>query len=164
MERGINSYIRTEKLKFFRTKTILSISIVLFLFIAAAVYFTFFLSSKCETFECLKESMIECKRVTYINEEPEASWLYSIKGEENNQCIVDVKLVIAKEGELEINNLVGYSMECSYPIGVGEYPERDLSKCHGRLKEELQTIIIKKLHSYIIENLGSFDSSLNKAV
>ena len=47
-----------------------------------------------------------------------------------------------------------------YPKGIPIYPEKDLSKCHGRLKEELQAIIINKLHTYIIENIGEFRGNL----
>ena len=55
-------------------------------------------------------------------------------------------------------------MNCYYPPGTAAYPERDLSMCHGRLKEELQGIIITKLHTYIIDNLGKLDDELSKVV
>ncbi|KKQ16334.1 MAG: hypothetical protein US28_C0002G0001, partial [Candidatus Daviesbacteria bacterium GW2011_GWA1_36_8] len=50
--------------------------------------------------------------------------------------------------------------ECLYERGVSAYPEKDLAKCHGRLKEELQTEIIKKLHSYVLTNVGDINRSL----
>ena len=74
---------------------------------------------------------------------------------------MNVKLLQAKRGELGIDRLAGYEMECNYPDGVGTYPEKDLEKCHGKLREELQQIIIEKLHAYIIENLGKIDRELN---
>jgi hypothetical protein len=54
-------------------------------------------------------------------------------------------------------------MTCYYPLGTAAYAEKDLSKCHGLLKEELQTIIINKLHAYILENLGKVEEGLEKA-
>ena len=71
---------------------------------------------------------------------------------------------LAKEGELGIDRLEGYEMSCFYDRGQGVYPEDDLSKCHGRLKEELQGIIINKLHTYVIENLGKIEEGIDKVV
>lgn len=117
----------------------------------------------CEGYECFRENMNRCKsNVVYINEEPEASWRYTILGKENNECDIKVELVLAKEGSLGINKLQNQEMVCSYPIGTVVYPEKDLEKCHGILKENLQKMIIDKLQAYIIENLGSYDAALNK--
>ena len=33
-------------------------------------------------------------------------------------------------------------------------PESDIGSCHGPLKEGLQDLIIQKLHSYLVQNLG----------
>ena len=55
-------------------------------------------------------------------------------------------------------------MSCFYDFGIAEYPEKDLSKCHGRLKEELQRIVIEKLHSHILENLGKIEAGLDLAI
>ncbi|MCU0642155.1 MAG: hypothetical protein MUF61_01065 [archaeon] len=108
--------------------------------------------------------MSKCSKATFVNDEPEASWGYKILGIEDRECIVNVRLLMAKKGELGVNELVGHEMQCSYPKGMVAYVEKDLSKCHGLLKEELQTIVITKLHTYILENLGKFDESLSKVV
>ncbi len=137
----------------------LIVAIIVVLIIA--VYLTFFYNPSCKNYECFQKAMTSCTQRNYINEEPEASWSYSIKGKEASECVIEVKLLQAKQGELNIGPIQGYSMDCTYPVGASAYPEKDLSRCHGRLKEELQTIIINKLHSYIIENLGKFDEKLN---
>ncbi len=135
--------------------------IVIVIIFGAITYIMVFNIEECQNFECFKNSMEKCRRAEYVNEEPEASWAYEIKGAENGLCEVNVKLLLAKKGELGVDRLAGYEMECFYPSGAGTYPEKDLEKCHGKLREELQQIIIEKLHAYIIENLGKIDREIN---
>ena len=148
-----------------KRKIIIAILIVAFIVVASLlVYNNLFYLKQCNNFECFQNAMSSCTRASYVNEEPEASWGYKIQGKSGDDCVIDVKLLQAKQGELGIDKLQGYDMSCYYSRGAKAYPEKDLDKCHGRLKEELQSIIIKKLHTYVIENLGKFDESLNKAV
>ena len=112
--------------------------LILVILIGLAVYMTFFFTQRCENFDCFQKSMEKCRNgITYINDDKLASWYYEIKGKTSNQCEIEVKILQAKRGELEIEKLKGYSMDCSYPIGFSTYPEKDLTKCHGKLKEEL---------------------------
>lgn len=147
-----------------KNRVIILASIFLVVLVVLAVSFTFFHGATCGNYECFKERMSLCAKADYINEEPEASWGYSVLGKSGGDCVVRVKLLQAKEGSLDIANLRGYYMDCSYPIGIAVYPEKDLSKCHGRLKEELQGIIIQKLYTYVIENIGQIGNSLKNAV
>lgn len=144
----------------------LYITLVVVLVIAAvlAVYFSFFYVPECANYGCFKEHMAKCSKVFYINEEPAASWGYNIRGDSGDNCVIRITLLMAKEGELEVAKFVGHTMDCSYPLGVTNYPEKELGKCHGLLKEDLQTVIITKLHMYVIENLGKFDESIEKVV
>jgi hypothetical protein len=137
------------------------IVVLIILVVGGLIYLAGFYTEKCEGFECFKETMEKCAPVYYVNEETEASWGYEIKGLSGSLCEVEVKLLLAKQGELGIDSLVGEKMSCFYPKGLGVYPEEDLSVCHGRLKEDLQQIIINKLHAYIIENLGKIDKEIN---
>lgn len=130
--------------------------------IAGYIYVTYYYNIQCENYECWKGYMEKCSTATFIDEEPEASWRYTINGLENKECSITVELLQAKRGELGLEELVGSEMTCYYPIGTAAYPQNDLSKCHGLLKEQLQGIIINKLHSYILENLGQFDESLSR--
>lgn len=132
--------------------------------VLAAVYFTFIHLPKCENFGCFQKNMVDCSKSTYINEEPEASWKYEIAGKSNGMCMIKVTMLNAKKGELGVNRLVGEQMDCLYPMGMFAYPEKDLTKCHGLLKEDLQTIVINKLHAYILENLGKFEEGLEEAI
>jgi len=138
----------------------IALAAVLVLTIGLAIYLTFFYTPKCENYSCFQTYMAKCDRVVYVNEEPEASWGYKIEGTNDDNCVVDVTLLNAKKGELDIVNLVGDGMKCYYPTGTSAYPEKDLSKCHGILKEELQDRVISKLHSYLIENLGKLNANI----
>jgi hypothetical protein len=137
--------------------------ILALVFIALAVKFTFFTASSCFDAECFQEMMRDCKSATYINDDDEATWHYEIMGKEQGLCEIEVILLQVKKGELEAEKLSGLDMVCSYPIGFVLYPEKDLEQCHGRLKEELQAIVIRKLHQHIIENLGEISEELANA-
>lgn len=132
--------------------------------IAVALYFTFLSPIKCDSYTCFQTNMAQCNKATYINEDPEASWRYTIIGEQGNDCVIDVVLLQAKRGDLELDNLRGESMTCRYPVGIVTYPDSDIGVCTGKLKEELQGIIIKKLYSYILDNLGSLNDTLRSAI
>ena len=148
-----------------RNRKIILILVAIILLGVIALYLGFFSGERCGNIECFQNAMKICSKASLISEEPEASWLYQIKDLNTaGECEINVKLLQAKEGELGIDRLNGLEMVCTYPRSIFAYPEKDLSKCHGRLKEELQTIIINKLHAYIIENLGQINESLSSAI
>lgn len=139
--------------------------ILIFVFVALvfaviAIRLTFFYTPTCHSFECFQQNMKNCEEAIYFNDDVEATWRYEILGIENNECDIDVKLLQPKQGELGIDRLSGFEMTCSFPRGVATYPERFLDRCRGRLKEEFQAIVINKLHSYILENIGEIDESV----
>jgi hypothetical protein len=152
-----------ELLKKHRIIAVKVILICVILVAIGAVYMTFFFTQRCANFDCFKTNMEKCRNgYTYINDDKQATWRYEIMGKNSGLCEVEVTMLQAKEGELGIGKLAGLTMMCSYPIGVGAYPESSLDKCHGRLKEELQTVVIQKLHTYIIENLGKLAEGLEQ--
>ena len=132
--------------------------------VAIAVYLTFYTAPVCGTYDCFKIHMTECSKVTYVSEQPEASWGYSVVAKQDTSCQIEVTLLQAKKGDLGIDKLNGETMICSYPVGVSAYPEKNLDVCSGRLKEDLQSLLIKKLYSYILDNLGQFNKSLNSVI
>jgi len=105
--------------------------------------------------------MEKCSKARYVNDAPEASWRYTILGEKDGACNIEVKLIQAKQGELGLEALMGYSMGCESRIGAAGYPEKNLENCHGRLKEELQGVMINKLYGYILQNVGKINESLS---
>jgi len=149
---------KIEGFKFGKWSVLLLILAIVF--IGLAVKLTFFYTEECGTLECFQSAMRECDKVRYINDAEEATWNYEILGLKNDKCVIEVTLLQAKEGQLNVDSLQGYEMVCEYEKGVVNYPERNLENCHGRLKEELQEIIIENLHKYMIENLKNISKEL----
>ena len=137
--------------------------ILILVVLLGAVYFTFFFYYSCDDKDtaCFKAHQEKCSKTKFLNDNEDALWSYKIKGKENNQCKIYVEFVQAKKGDIELIKLEGKSMDCYLPIGNTNSPESDISKCHGLLKEELQNIIINKLHNYIVKNVGEIGEELN---
>ena len=143
-----------------------TVTIVLVLLLALATAFALYYTFKptpCETYACFQDHMARCSRASYINEESEASWTYTIVRRARGVCEIEVTLLQAKEGDLELRAFEGHDMLCSYPLGVVAYPDKDMSLCHGRLKEDLQGLIIEKLHQYLLENIADVKGALQNA-
>jgi hypothetical protein len=116
--------------------------------------------TECQDFWCFKGNMEKCSPATYINDDLEATWRYEVVGSSKDRCEVEVTLLMMKEGELSTARLEGKSMSCNYPMGISAYPERNLEMCNGILKEEIQKMIIEKLHGYVLSNLDDIRQSL----
>ncbi len=138
----------------------LVIIMLIVLLLAVILAFRFVQGKECSDKACFDEYMETCRRAHYINEETEASWDYRIVGKKREGCSIEVTLLQAKEGDLELRNYEGHAMTCAYDLGETAFPEKDLSKCHGLLKEDLQTILIKNLHAYIVDNLDDIKDDL----
>ena len=148
-------------------KSKIILTAIIFVVLILAIYLTFFYSKSCKDSACFTQSLSKCQKSSYINDAKAAAWLYSIKGiiteESEKNCRIDVKMLQVKEGETELEILQGKSMSCYLPKGVVASPESDLSKCHGLLKEYiLEKIIVKKMHTYILEHIGEVSEELTK--
>ena len=53
-------------------------------------------------------------------------------------------------------------MVCQTPLGSAVSPEQNLKNCNGKLKEDLQEIVIQRMHSYILKNVGEVSEELVK--
>jgi len=144
-----------------KNRTVVALVLFLVMSSALALYFTFEPTS-CETLECFQDHMVVCKPASFVNENREASWRYAIQRLTDKGCVIEVTLLQAKEGELHLRNFEGDSMLCTYPRGVIAYPDKDMSLCHGLLKEDLQGLIIEKLHGYIINNLDDIKNEFSR--
>jgi len=150
-----------EQLKVLKQRTIIAM-VVLIAALIVFLFWLFFLHAKpCADTDCFFDAVEKCKKVSWIKEDAQATWVYTIKGSaENNTCEVEVELVKMKEGTIDSEKLQGKAMTCEVLKGEVAYPEKDTSRCTGPLKEELQDIIIQRLHSYILENVGEVRGNL----
>lgn len=140
-----------------------TVTLILVILIALAAAFALhytFEPTPCATYACFEDHMASCSRASYTNEEPEASWEYTIMRHAHDVCEIRVTLLQAKEGDLQLRSFEGHTMVCAYPFGVIAYPDKDMSVCHGRLKEDLQGLIIEKLHRYVVDHLTDIKSVL----
>jgi len=140
------------------------ISIALVILIIIAVYFTFFFSYTCGDLSCFQAHQKQCARTSFIKDNEEITWKYFIKGQESGRCVVNAEVLKVKTGAVENTQLVGKDMDCSLPLESTVAPESDISRCHGLLKEEMQSMIIQKLHAYILDNLGEIGAELEKVI
>ncbi|NPE26457.1 hypothetical protein HNV12_00445 [Methanococcoides sp. SA1] len=124
--------------------------------VAVVAWFWFFGYETCGDKECFDESLKNCDRAKFVGGE-DMIFEYFIKGKSGETCEVGVKLL---QGELDLEaseRLEGQEMNCFVPLGVVVAPESDIGSCHGGLKEGLQELVIEKLHSYLVQNLGKLN-------
>jgi len=138
--------------------------IVIFAVIIIIFLFLNFRTKNCSNIDCFNSAMEKCKRASFINELEDASWLYTINGKKGDLCRINVKLLQVKEGTTEIKAIENLDMDCSLVLGFVGTPNSDLTKCHGELREGLQDLMIKKMHAYILANVGKIGEELNKVV
>lgn len=138
--------------------------IIILIVAIAAVYLTFFYSKKCSDANCFNSALVKCSKANYINDAADASWFYKIQGRSKEECVITVKILQLKQGTNEMTSLEGKEMTCYTQLGVITSPQSNLAKCHGLLKEEMQSLIINKLHNYISSNLGQINEELTKAL
>lgn len=144
-------------------KRVILIVLIALVFILA-VYFTFFYYKKCSGIGCFNSYLSKCKKAVYIDEGDNDVWLYKIKSKIKDECKVNVKLLQLKKGTSDASVLEGKDMDCYLPYSSIAKPQENLDRCHGLLKEEMQKIMINKLHSYITSNLGQISEELKKAI
>ena len=130
------------------------------------IYLTFFYYPKCNDVACWDSKLRVCSKAKYTNSPVDATWQYTILGKKNidekEKCEVKVLAVDIKRGLKNTEVLEGKEMTCYLPLGYVTSPEGNPNICTGNLKEEMQNLIIKKLHQYIIDNLGEISKEAGK--
>ena len=118
-----------------------------------AGWFYFFSYNICEEEICFERALTKCDRAKFISGE-DMIFKYAIKGRDNGKCVVDVELLQGELNNADSQKLEGQKMTCELPLGAAVSPEADIGACHGLLKEGLQDLVIRKLHTYLVQNLG----------
>jgi hypothetical protein len=136
------------------------IAVLLLAFVAAAFLYT----KKCENYSCFSTYLAKCNKASYVDNTQDSIWEYKIKGAEDGFCKVNVKLLRMKEGSTELTNLEQQEMVCYVYKGKIEDPKKDLTRCHGELKENIQDILIQKMHAYILDNVGKISEEFQHVI
>jgi hypothetical protein len=143
--------MRKSDKRFFSLKWFaVSISLVVVVWL---IWILFFYGGDCKDWECFNAHLGSCDEVSFVGGK-EMIFEYNIQGKSGDSCVVDVKLLQGELNNKDSMKLEGKSMVCDLPFGVVMSPESDISNCHGLLKEGLQDLIIRKLHLYLVQNLG----------
>ncbi len=121
----------------------IAVIFLIFVLIMFLGYFLFFNIRPIEHGEQFFKALQECEKVSWVKEDAQASWLYIIQGEtKGDACKIKVKLLKMKQGTQKEET---------------QFPEKEISKCSGELKEELQDIIIQRMHKYILQNIEELE-------
>lgn len=129
------------------------ISVLIALVLVYLIWFLFFSYSPCNDLDCFNDRLSKCQRTIFVGGEKNV-FEYKIKGPSKEFCEVDVFLVKGELSFSQARTLEGLEMTCFLLGGVVVRPESDLRSCSGPLKEEIQYLMIEKLHTYISDNLG----------
>lgn len=129
------------------------IAVLIILTLISAIYFTFFFYYKPEDINHFKSKQTRCIKAVFINDLKTTTWSYKVKGKQAGNCIIEVGILQVKEGSMDRKRLEGKFMDCYLKLTSIAAPESDLTLCHGRLKEDIQEIMIKNTHSEILSNI-----------
>jgi hypothetical protein len=129
-----------------------------------SLYFIYFFMTTCDSQNCFNNALGACKRSTYLSNDGQTAIEYDILGKESGKCKIEVKLLQMKTGSIELAVLEGKDMTCLTPIGVLVDPEKNLKYCHGTLKEEIQNIIIQRMHAQIVQNIGKIENETTNVI
>ena len=147
----------SEKIKKTR-KIIMAFFIILIgLLVILWVWASFFYYVSCADDACFNDNLNTCHNAKYIKYS-NMTFYYEIQGRQKSNCIVSVRLIegdLNNQDSLELENK---EMLCEIPYGMVIAPEANIDNCHGLLKEGLQDLILSRLHSYIVQNLGKINA------
>ncbi|MDP2924932.1 MAG: hypothetical protein Q8N99_01025 [Nanoarchaeota archaeon] len=163
-KRGIKKFLEDQGYENIKYRIAISLIILIIAIMIFLIFILAFYSKKCSDENCFFSSLNVCKRVNFIKEDSQSAWRYNIQGEAGNLCKVDIVLLKMKEGGYDTEKLQNEKMTCIIPKKLQGYPEEDLSKCSGKLKEDIQEIIIQKMHNYLLQNCGEIKKEFNMSI
>ncbi len=140
----------------------LVIVLILLAVVLAVTWFRFFSYKSCDSWNCFNENLKNCDRVKFVGG-TDMIFEYTIKGSSDAGCEVDVELLVGELNNQDSIRLEHQTMSCVLPDGVVMIPESNIGRCHGMLKEGLQDLVIKKLHTYLVQNLGKINLDILEA-
>ncbi len=136
---------------------IIIVLIIILVALAAIYYYVYSSSNTCDTDSCFTNALAKCDKTTYVRDDGTEILQYKILGTDEFKCSINVMILQVKTGTAELGVIEGKEMTCFIPFGSVTDPARDLENCHGLLKEEIQNIMIQRLHAQIIQNLDKIN-------
>jgi hypothetical protein len=164
-KKGLKQFLEAEGYTKIYYRLIMSLVILSILLVAIIAYYVLFYMRPCNSNDCFINSFDKCKKVSFIKEDSQATWQYKLIGNEGKgKCKVEVYLQRLNQGTVENQRLEGKLMVCLVGKESALEVEGDLSKCSGALKEEMQEVVIQRMHNYLLKNCGEIKVNFNASL
>ena len=125
----------------------------------------------CADDQCFLDALKECKYAKEISIRNLNYYRYTINGKDNGNCKVEVTLVKMALGTApeKISKFEGKGMKCELPrteINQMQALNFDsmLNYCTGPLKESMNELMIEKLYTVIIKNMGAIIGAVEDTI
>ena len=140
-------------------KLIFFIAVALGVFL---IYFFVFYANSCSDWSCFQQALRNCDKTTLTRDDDQSVWHYKILGNAKSAdaCLIEVELRALKTGNIDLEQLQSKKMICTTLKSTTFFPEEDLPSCTGKLKEEIQEVMIQRMHNYLLQNLGQINDEL----
>jgi len=160
MEENKKEFLEKEKYKNIFKKIKIILIILIPIIVIFLVYFFIIKIDSCDNETCFFDSLKDCKKTYFIKEDFKYSWRYLILKETSKDlCEIKVELLNVKQEPINLKILQNKEMICIIPKITKSFPENDISKCRGVLKEGLQDLIIQRMHNYLLANVQEINTS-----
>lgn len=143
--------------------------ILLALFVAG--YYIGYFPKECnQDKSCFQNAVQECKPAQVTVVRNNNAYLYAVGNQLGKNCEVKIKAVRMDAGAPpEFKKLEGTEMSCRIPkekLAVTNFDEFDnlLGYCHGTLKEGFYEIIIQRMYSLVVSQLGDIVKEAQKVL
>jgi len=153
--------IKREEHRYFSWKWF--VALVVLAVLIWGVWAAFFSYATCDNWDCFNGKLEECGKVKFIGGD-DMIFEYTIQGIDDGECEVGVQLLQGELNRQDSIKLEGHKMTCMLPEGVVMIPGgvvmipgSDIGERSGLLKEGLQDLLIKKMHTYLVQNLGQLN-------
>lgn len=154
-KRQVEREYRTLDWKFWAIVTI---------FLAGCVFLSYELGAfkkNCKDESCFKQALDNCDYAKMLTTKNLNYYLYTIKGTQNGNCKVEISLEKMATGTPpeRVAAFEGKKMACYIPrTEIAKIEDFEfnsmLNHCTGPLKEAMYELIIEKLYTIIIQNMG----------
>ena len=131
----------------------------------------FIKSKRCETVGCFEQAAAECKKAKiWTLEGGGTETFYKIRGKSGDNCELYVKILKVGDVSAEATaSFQGKDMECKIPLNrfsrmKFEEMGSDLDYCHGTLKEEMYSVLVKKLYKLVLDDMGLVLEEVERAI
>jgi hypothetical protein len=129
-------------------KKVFYVFLLIFLLLLFIFYVNFVYSKDCDNLTCFGEMIFYCNRANFVS-----SGALPLKSEIFGSSLEGCKVRV-RALENNIGVLEGSEMICHLPMGVRLLPQSQIEFCEGRLREDIQDLIISELYKTIGQNVG----------